>query len=76
MYCGLKVIKDAVNPVLKTTAFFSFQMDMILISSNLPWLLNQQIVVCGFFIFKTSLVGGSVIKISYKKKVQQMKEQL
>lgn len=28
-----------------------------------------------FFRFKTSLVGGSVIKITYKK-VQQMKEQL
>lgn len=50
MYCGLKVIKDAVNPVLKTTAFF--EMDMILISSNLPWLLNQEIVICVFSVLR------------------------
>lgn len=72
MYCGLKVIKDAVNPVLKTTAFFSNGHDLNFVQSTMI----VKSTNCRLrFIFKTSLVGGSVIKITYKK-VQQMKEQL
>lgn len=67
MYCGLKYIKDAVNPVLETTAFFTDFFKRTWFRFCPLWLLNHHIVTFQFWDQPLNMVGGTVIMITYKK---------